>query len=67
MNLVLKIWIAMPKENVIANAMYVVTNVMNAVLGIMDLPFMTQITQKKGHFWIIAMVTLSKKYLALQK
>ena len=64
MNLVLKIWIVMPKENVIANAMYVVTNVMNAVLGIMALPFRTTL---KRHLWIIAMVTISKKYLALQK
>ena len=50
MNLVLKIWNVMPKENVIANVMYVVTNVMNAVLGIMDLPLTL----------IIAMVSLYK-------
>ena len=36
----------MPKENVNANVMYVVTNVMNVVVDFMDLP-------KK---WIIVMV-----------
>ena len=53
MNLVQKTKLVMPKENVIANVMYVVKNVMNVVVDFMDLP-------KK---WIIAMVY---KYIYIQ-